>query len=245
MNIKKTRTPGQCQAMRCTAPASDLLCEKHEAAWRADGSPPLTVATPAPAGSSTMVPAALEPELTGMRHQLQAALAEVPEIPVESDQDREFAGRMITAAAAEIKELEERRTSVVKPLNDAVKTINSWFKPNVEFLEQFKRRLGDKLSLKLRALAAERQEALAQIEAGRGTAPAEAFEAAHKDISGPSTVQVRKVTKWRITDRGQIPGNYFTLVLNEDKVTAAVKAGEKVTGIEVYEEDQIVAGRTT
>ncbi len=255
-SIKKVTKAGQCAAMRCIAPCADLLCPRHEQEWRDAGMPALTTQTdqaPAKAGKEAesgalvlSVPASLQTELTTARHEAQESLALIAELSTDTEEDRALCSELMKMAAGKVKDLDAQRLTVTKPLNEIVKTVNSWFKPAIEFYGQAKELLGDKLAAALVQQETARKEALALIQENAGDAPAEVFDVAHAPVDAPNGAQVRRTLKYRVTDIKALPDYLKYEVPDAHKIELLVKAeGLKLTipGLEVYEEVSVGVGR--
>lgn len=71
-----------------------------------------------------------------LSHQAQAALASAKDIVIDSDEMFQIAGEELRNIKALAKSVEEKRTAIVGPLNQAVKAVNALFKAPAEYLEQ-------------------------------------------------------------------------------------------------------------
>ena len=247
-NIKKVRTVGQCLAMRCKAGASDLLCSKHEDAWRAAGSPPLTVGTTRAKtvdGEGREVPGvdlAVKPQMDTERGSAQQALQLISDLPITCQSDLDLFGVVIGKAQTKIKELEGQRTSVTKPLLDIKRQIDGWFKPVTDTYKAVVTAAKDRVITYQAEQKAAKDAALAEIEAGGGEASAEAFAVAHAPLELPANLSERKVLKFRVLDISAVPTRH--LIVDDRSVLAEGEAGREVPGIEFYHESALT-GRGT
>lgn len=195
-------------------------------------------------GSTALVPAELEGELTQERGRAQECLQMIQTLTIESQADLDLAGELLGSAKAKIKELEEQRKSVTGPLNQVVKTINGWFKPVTEFYESCERALKERVAEHTLAQQAKQDAALAEIEAGAGDASAEAFAAATQVTENPSNVSTRVRWIWTVENWALVPGKYKKLVLDEAAVAAEVEAhGDRaaIPGITITKDIQVIA----
>lgn len=223
-NIKKTRAAGQCAAMRCKAPATDLLCGRHEIEWKQAGEPAL-VAGGAPADApeaSAMEKVKLE--ITTEREMLTKVLEKVQKLPLETDAQIEALGAFTGKVQTQLAAIDGKRKDLVGPYNQIVKDINGWFKPLTDLCTAIISTNKKRIGARLLELEQAQDTALAVIEEGAGTAPAEAFEIAHKPVEAPKNTSARAVWVWEVSDAGKIPEAYWTRVLNRDMIDAKVKA---------------------
>ncbi len=228
--IKKTTKPGECCAMRCTNASTDLLCPKHEQIWRDAGSPPLT-------GENQTSPARTAPALMDpvMRDRLETerqrtidAIKLAETMPVHTAAHRDRLSSFVIKAQSRVVELEDERKSVVGPLNQAVKTINSWFKPAVDSLEAFVEAGKARIQQALAAERAEQEKALAEIEAGAGEASAEAYALAHRATAAPAGMAERVTKRVQLVNTSLIPDEYW--VIDVRLIEKAFREGRDVPG---------------
>ena len=145
---------------------------------------------------------------------------------------------------SEVKEIKkvitEKKDSVVKPLNEALKNTRALFKPiedKVEVIESYLK--GEILKYNTKLLEEQRKreaEAQAKIQAGA------TFEEATKSIERVEkkieSIPTRKIKRLKIVDETLIPRQF--LVPNEVAIKEALLAGEKVSGCELVEEEIII-----
>lgn len=160
--------------------------------------------------------------------------------------------------AAAKKQLEEKRTFFVKPLNEQVKKINAMFKEYAAPLENADRILRGKVlryqaevrrkqqeeEERLRALAEKEQKRLEKQAEKKGLpAPPPlvlpATKAAPKTIqTGLGTATTKTVWDFVIEDEAKIPREYLTV--DTKKIRAVVKAGvREIPGVRIFESDQL------
>ena len=190
----------------------------------------------------------LESGLSVERKSAQEALALVQSFPLDSPNDREDAGRFLGLVAERLGQLEEQRKSVITPLNEVVRRINSWFKPVRETLEAVDKSLRHRVSESLLAARARQDQALALVQAGAGEAPAEALSLAHAPLAVVSdNVSVREKWVWELTDPGLLPDAYWMRVVNTAMIDAQVKSmgqAALVPGVTVKQELGLTVRRT-
>lgn len=228
MKLKKSRTEGQCAAMRCKEPA-EYLCPKH------------AVEEPeaAPAEDGGYLPTKVQAQLTTDRGNLQEALQLAQILPLDTQEGVDMAGEMVAMAMNLKKEKEEQRRSVTDPLNAAVKTINSWFRPVTEtcdsIVSTLKKRVADAL-----VLAQQKQdEALKAIEESGGKASPEHLMVAHNTPQKPDNMTISQVPVGYVVDFQALPDAYK--VANNNAIQVDVKRGIAIPGIEVRMESKVIA----
>jgi len=145
------------------------------------------------------------------------------------------------AQVKEIKKIvQEKKDSVVKPLNEALKNTRALFKPiedKVDVIETYLK--GEVLRYNTKLLQEQRkreEEAQAKIEAGA------TFEEATKSVERIEkkidAIPTRKIKRLKIIDASKIERQF--LVPDEQAIKEALLAGIKVSGCELVEEEIIV-----
>lgn len=237
--LKKTQKHGTCAAMRCKEVAADLLCAKHHLEWQEAGSPPLSAEPLAAIGA--LASPLFQQRMDQEREKASRCLAMIVHLPSNTQAELDKLGMLVNSCKAVIDQLEEERKQQVQPLYDAVKTINGWARPPIEFYTSAMKALKSKIATAMDALAKARTEALAQIASGAGEAPAEAFAIAHAPVTGPSTVQMRERVTYAVEDQTQVPDEYWTRTLNYKMIEQAVRNGVTIPGVKRIVETQVAA----
>jgi len=141
------------------------------------------------------------------------------------------------AQVKEIKKIvQEKKDSVVKPLNEALKNTRALFKPiedKIDVIENYLK--GEVLKYNTKLLQEQRkreEEAQAKIEAGA------TFEEATKLVAKIDAIPTRKIKRLKIIDASKIERQF--LVPDEQAIKEALIAGIKVSGCELVEEEIIV-----
>ena len=141
----------------------------------------------------------------------------------------------------EIKKIvQEKKDSVVKPLNEALKNTRALFKPiedKVDIIETYLKSEVSKYNTKLLQEQRKREEeAQAKIEAGA------TFEEATKSVERIEkkidAIPTRKIKRLKIIDASKIERQF--LVPDEQAIKEALIAGIKVSGCELVEEEIII-----
>ena len=225
INLKKKRKPGTCNAMRCSEPTAETfpdgveLCAKHQGATYVDATTPAADSGGADQGA---VQALVQPVESHASHML----AKLEPIQVDSQAALDLVGPVLQDIAKRIKELEAERTSVTKPMLDAKKRVDSWFKPARELLEACR----DNLKTKVGAFVL-----------GQETAKVAALQAGDHDTAMniadpvmPDGLSKRVTYEWRVTDAAAVPADF--LCVDAAKVQAVVnelKGAAVIPGITV------------
>lgn len=188
------------------------------------------------------LPVAVQTELTADRGNLQEALQLAQIMPLDTQEGVTLAGEMI-AMAMELKaQKETQRTSVTGPLNQAVKTINSWFKPVTETCDSIVSVLKSRVIQALEAGEKAQDAALQAIEDAGGKASPEHLLIAHNTPVKPDNMTLTKVMVGKVTQFGDVPDRFK--MINATALAEAIEAGERnIPGIEIVEETRAIARR--
>lgn len=185
-------------------------------------------------------------------------------IEVKSEDDLLTAINFLGRIASAKKAIEERRTAMVKPLNDEVKSINGSFKPATDLLAEVDGLIRGKVNEwkraeSIRIAEQKRQEAeaeaarLAIIKAGgeatdeqaqalafRPDVPDDPIKRVHTE---GGSAQFRKVWKFEVIDKALVP-EYFKCI-DEKAIRAfltlstTTKTTPQAPGIRFYQEEQL------
>jgi hypothetical protein len=250
--IKKSQTAGVCQAMRCTKPAVDLLCPLHTKEWVDAGSPALTVAEKkAPAAGAGG--ALTEEEQAAMvleRDNQTKALALAEQFPLGTPEARDKLMGFVNQALERVKVLDAHRLEKTKGLRDTVAWINRIHNDVAEVYQKFADIAKGRIAAELLALEVAKREASKLIEANAGAAPAEAFLAAHIDLTGPKTGGGTRIDyEFKVTDPSLLPDWCWMKVLDrgviQGKIDAAAAIGrepESIPGLTITKKLTLIKG---
>jgi hypothetical protein len=163
---------------------------------------------------------------------------------------------LLSRARKAVKQVEALRIRFVGPLNDQVKVINAHFKAMAGPASEADTILARKTAKyradvvaaaraeeeRLRKLAEARQERAVERAAERGLEPP-APPAFMPSVPMPARTQgnvgFRTVRRFEITDRAQIPAEYWTV--NEVAIGAAVRGGiVSIPGVRIWETEEPV-----
>lgn len=188
-------------------------------------------------------------EAATMLVQAQQVAASVPTLVVSTAEEYQQAAAGLVELKTRWKLVEDKRTSLVRPLNDVVKSINGMFKPVLEqwdrTMDVVKRAMYDYQVRESETQRKALEEAAKLAQQGETGQQFHALVAQGSAMPTKATgISTRIVWKWRVVDAGAVPREY--LCVDAAKLDAAVreaKEGVKIPGIEVYRED-IMAVRT-
>lgn len=167
-------------------------------------------------------------------------LADNSRIKVNSQPTLDQAKTSLTQVKEIKKIVQEKKDSVVKPLNEALKNTRALFKPiedKVDLIETYLK--GEVLRYNTKLLQEQRkreEEAQAKIEAGA------TFEEATKSVERIEkkidAIPTRKIKRLKIIDASKIERQF--LIPDEQAIKEALLSGIKVSGCELVEEEIIV-----
>lgn len=157
------------------------------------------------------IPDTTRREIEAEANDTTAAMALVEGLTITNAADLDFAGELVKLAKARWKELEEKRTSVTKPLNEVLRQVNGWFRPAQEPLVRAEAVLKGKISaytLEQRAASeAAMRAAAAAMQAGDTEAAAE-----HVTAIAPAAktagVSVQERWAFEIVDPDAVPRTF-------------------------------------
>jgi hypothetical protein len=242
VKLKKKPVAGQCHANRCVAPA-EYLCAKHK-------DEPIENAQPA-----VLDHEALSGEIEPVRSEQLALLSTVTTVQYAdvigdySDTGEllrqltglELLAEVRTLAKAKFDELEEKRTSVTKPLLAAKRAVDDLFKPVQDSCKAVISACTRRLEDHARALRAEREAALAALP----TAPTEQTAALVSIVTAsepmPDEVKVRTVLVFELVDFSLVPDAFKCLNESEIKRHIRETAGtQQIPGLNIFPDVKVV-----
>lgn len=200
-----------------------------------------------------------------LQEQVRAIMAgaEIAPTAIESADDYQHAGAILTTIKGRVKELDALRKSMTRPMDEVKKRLMEFFRPAEERLakaEVMAKRAMLEYSQeqdRLRREEEDRRRAVAEdarrkeVEAARvhgdaeKAAELESAPMAVKNLPPPpvaSGVSTRKVWRWRIADEALIPREF--MLVDEKKLNAVAvssKGGAHVPGVEFYQEEIVAA----
>lgn len=162
-------------------------------------------------------------ELAQEASKAQQALGMLHAFAIENEEDHSFAGEVLLQVKASWKELEEKRTAVTGPLNEALRTVNDWFRPVQQPLKEAERILKEKISAFIIARKAANEAAMlaaaSAAQAGDGEA-ALVHVGAIQDAPRVAGISVKEVWDWEVENLDEVPREFLTV--DERKVREAI-----------------------
>jgi hypothetical protein len=147
--------------------------------------------------------------------------------------------------------IKAKKESITKPLNEALKNARELFAPIETQFANAEAIVKTKILGYKQKIDAEAREADAKIAARveKGTLKMETAERKLDEVERVETttrgsvgeVQIRKIRKVRITDEAALPREY--LIPDNVAIRRDALGGKTIPGVEVYEEEQVAAGR--
>ena len=170
-------------------------------------------------------------------------LAEGSRIVVNSQPTFEKAKEQLKAVKQIKKFVKEKKESITKPLNEALKNTRALFKPVEDKVETIEKYLNVGVLKYNRKLIEEQQkreiEAQKKIEEAEKKGEEINIDKAVKKLENTNEkieqIRTRKVKKFKIVDANKIPRLY--LMENETAIRRAMMDGIEIEGIEYYEEE--------
>lgn len=265
MKLKKKKTKqGQCCAMRCKEVAGvtgfcDRHLTEHEYEQTGEAAPPRSKDPVEAAGMRAglayvqaeidrdAIAVEVKAEVEQHTGSIQELVTDLPLFQIQNDSDMSFANELLGEIKDKIKGLEERRKTVSKPLNDALRTYNGWFKKPLDALKTAEQTLKAKISDALITARKAQDVALAAIEASGGEAATEVLAVAHGQqlVKQPDNISIREVWAVEILDSNAVPRAFCDPNLDRLKAYAqATNGAEPVAGVRFFKE-QIVGQRAS
>lgn len=193
--------------------------------------------------------------LTPIKRQVTTAVNRANDLVIDSNDSLAAATDILKQVKDAGKVVKARKEEITKPLNDALKSARSLFKPIESDLETGERIIKDKMLDYENEVESKRAEEAAKLEqrVEKGTMRVDTamrkmddLETVDSQVKGAKgSVQFRTVRKVKIVDPTKIPLKY----LMNEKVLDAIRAsvstdvlnGTKVDGVEIVEEKQVAA----
>lgn len=196
-----------------------------------------------------------QPNLTPVKRQVTTISNQAGDLMIDSQESLSQATDILSKIKASAKDVDKRKKQITDPLNAALKSARSLFKPLEDDLATAERTIKGKMldySNEVEAKAAE-QAAKLEKRVEKGTMRVDTamrkmddIETVGSSVQGANgSIQFRTVRNIKIVDPTKIPLKY----LSNEKVLAAISAavrtdvlnGTKVEGVEIVEEKQIAA----
>jgi len=186
---------------------------------------------------------------------IESLWGKLRQVVIEDDRSLQAAVSELATLKAYRQRLEDSRTSLVKPLNEHVKFINSRFKETTELIdkiEMFVKRLMSDYRLKQEAARLEAERAAREAAAALATTDMELEVAQQLEIPVEKTIRTetgakltfKKVWRWKVTNMAEVPQKYIIpATIDDGLVGADLHAGIKsnlsfrIPGFYFYQEE--------
>lgn len=234
INFKKIGLASRCDATRCKSEPLNVveidgisrkLCDKHNAKFlEAEAAPP------AAGVDAESIQAQIAPVLDEAR----STLAQLPRVVIQNQAMLDIAGQILQKTKGDAKRLDEQRKTATKPILDAKKTIDSWFKPAIDTLKEIEAGLKKAISTYVDAAQAAKVQAL---ESGDHEA---ALAVATPEL--PTGVSTRVTWKFQIKNPELVPSDFR--VIDLAKIQAVVNLNKdktEIPGVHVYAETGVAS----
>lgn len=238
MQLKKRIKPNVCDAMRCKeAPVAVVGSAKYCAKHHGMAEPQITEATPqiTDVGAESAPTEEVIAELvTPIKHETDEAIAQLQRVEITSQPMLDTVSQILRKVKADMKGLEAKRKSVTKPMLDAKKQIDAWFKPAMDSLKEFESLIKNAIGV---YLARQEQEKLAALASGDTSA------LSRPAVEIPEGIQTRASWKYSIDNEQLLPRDYMCPDHAQiARVVAEFKDKTHIPGVSVYLDTTIAAG---
>lgn len=128
----------------------------------------------------------------------------VPSFEIENEEDFQFAGELLKFVKKRTKELEDRRKTVTKPLDEALKAFRAWYKPSLDQYAALERALKRRISAWQLEQDRREEEAVRKIAEASMSGDYDAAHAASTGLVKASTVSGVTVRKHWVLDEDSV-----------------------------------------
>ena len=171
-------------------------------------------------------------------------------VAIETQEEYEKAVDIVSKLKATGSEIKNKKESLTKPLNEALRSARELFKPIEDQFDNAERIIKDKLLAYKRKkdeeARAEEAKIAAKVASGKlkletAEKKMDAVERVENTTRGKvGQVQIKRIRKVRITDQNAVPRKY--LVPDMVMIRQDALGGIEIPGVEIYEEESIAAG---
>jgi hypothetical protein len=179
----------------------------------------------------------------------EQAMALLEDFTIESEADHAFAGEALQAIKAQWSTLEEKRTAVTGPLNEALRTVNDWFRPVQGPLKAAETMLKEKISSYVLARKAANEAAMLAASAAAQAGDGAAAMMHVGSIAEPAKVagiSVKEIWDFEVVNIDEVPMAWLTidrpklgLVLSQADKTKTAPA--PIPGLRFFLKGQVTA----
>lgn len=164
----------------------------------------------------------------------EALLAEILDLPCETQEDLEFAAGALAEVKGKYNHLKEMLDKVVNPIELGLREVRSWFKPGLDFYTKCEKLLKHKIEEGHDRAFEKQREALqlaaAASMAGDTEAAATAMEEAEQfEVRPIPGLSIRNTWDYEIVDFKKLPDEYK--LADDKKIRAVIRAHKGVVNI--------------
>lgn len=160
---------------------------------------------------------------------------------IQNDDQQEQIGGVLRDVKARYKEIEDKRTEITKPLNQALRAVNDLFRPPKQRFEELEKLLKGKITAYLEAKNRANEERLRQVAAAQTPAMAQLGLATVSPVAPPTGVSVRHVWRFEITDPDLVPREYCSP--DAKKIGVVDPTATTIPGVRFFQEPVVSARR--
>ena len=188
-------------------------------------------------------------ELAPIKAQVSKLENQATAVAIESQEGYENAIDLVSKLKETGSEIKNKKESITKPLNEALRNVRDMFRPIETQFENAERIIKTKLLdyKRKKDEEARAEEAKVAARVAKGTMKLETAEKKMDSIERVENttrgqvgqVQIKKIRKVRVTNQESIPRKYLVpdmVLIRQDALSGIV-----IPGIEVYEEESIAA----
>lgn len=180
----------------------------------------------------------LQAQIKEVESEAKDALNAVRLFKVETQEQLDLAYEITKEVKLKFKQLEELRTSITKPQNEALRKVNSLFKPAQDYYKQCEALLKNHIVDGISYLRKKQAETLATVALQTHTgdiAGAKQTLAEIPDAVLPPNTSLRENWDFEVADLRQVPDEYLMTVVDVDRVRNAIRSGIRhIKGLNIY-----------
>lgn len=241
-NLNQSTKPDICDARRCGEAYQHIftngmkLCERHLHMLTPDERKELKGAGAA-SKHEMDTNVKIQQYVDPVKEEAVSMAGQLADFEIADSEAAEIVGDILSDTHDKIKELENKRKEITKPLLEAKRAADALFKPAVNALEEVKVLLKGKLTDWVRTQEEARTEALESGDVAQALATPEA--------AAPEGTATRRVWTFEIEDFSLIPREFLALDVSKIKEEMKTKGPENVEipGIRVFQETNVVMGK--
>jgi len=188
-------------------------------------------------------------ELAPIKAQVSKLENQATAVAIESQEGYENAIDLVSKLKETGSEIKNKKESITKPLNEALRNVRDMFRPLETQFENAERIIKNKLLdyKRKKDEEARAEEAKVAARVAKGTMKLETAEKKMDSIERVENttrgqvgqVQIKKIRKVRITNQDEVPRKYLVpdmVLIRQDALGGIV-----IPGVEIYEEETIAA----